>query len=146
VPEQRAARQVPEPDVPERRPVPTARFTPFASVTLILPASATRPDAVTAVLFEATWPLLISIETDVPLGQAAFDEVIWTFQSPSNVAAVDGVAKPSTANSEAAIRDFEDVVMTCPFGLDAIKVSQWLLDDRDCHHAQKSPAFRQGFR
>jgi len=56
---------VPEPDVPESRPVPTARFTPFASVTLILPASATRPDAVTAALFEATWPLLISIDTDV---------------------------------------------------------------------------------
>jgi len=127
---------VPEPDVPERRPVPTARFTPFASVTLILPASATRPDAVTAALFEATWPLLISIETDVPLGQAAFDEVIWTLQSPSNVAAADGAAKPSAAaNSEAAIRDFEDVVMTCPFGLDTIKVSQWLPDDRDCHHA-----------
>ena len=75
-----------------------------------------------------------------------FDEVFWTFQSPSNVAAVDGVAKPSTANSEAAIRDFEDVVMTCPFGLDAIKVSQWLLDDRDCHHARKNPAFPRGYR
>ena len=72
---------------------PTARFMPLASVTLMLPASATRPDAVTAALFEATWPLLIPIETDAPLVQAAFDEVICTFQSPSNVAAADGVAK-----------------------------------------------------
>ncbi len=31
---------------------------PLASVTRMAPASATRPDAVTAVLFEATWPLL----------------------------------------------------------------------------------------
>ena len=104
--------------------MPTARFMPLASVTLMLPASATRPDAVTAPLFEATWPLLIPIETDALLGQAAFDEVICTFQSPSNVAAVDGVAKPSAvANSEAAIRDFRDVIMTCPFGFDTISIS-----------------------
>ena len=116
VPEQRAARQVPEPEVPDSRPVPTARFAPLASVTLILPASATRPEAVTAALFEATWPLAISIETDAPLGQAAFDELIWTFQSPSKVAAADGAAKPiAAANSEAAIRDFEDVIMASPF-------------------------------
>ncbi len=80
--------------------MPTARFMPLASVTLMLPASATRPDAVTAALFEATWPLLIPIETDAPLGQAAFDEVICTFQSPSNVAAADGVAKPSAASKQ----------------------------------------------
>jgi len=114
--------------------VPTARFTPLASVTLILPASATRPDAVTVALFEATWPLLIPIETDAPLLQAAFDEVICTFQSPSNVAAADGVAKPSAANSEAATRDFRDVIMTYPFGLDTIRVSQRLREDCDCHH------------
>ena len=93
---------------------------PLASVTLMLPASATRPDAVTAALFEATWPLLIPIETDAPLLQAAFDEVICTFQSPSNVAAADGVAKPSAASSEAAMADFETLLMTCPcwFGHD----------------------------
>jgi hypothetical protein len=114
--------------------VPTARFMPLASVTLILPASATRPDAVTVALFEATWPLLIPIETDALLLQAAFDEVICTFQSPSNVAAADGVAKPSAANSEAATRDFRDVIMTCPFGLDTIRVSQRFREDCDCHH------------
>jgi hypothetical protein len=37
------------------------------------------------------------------------------------------------------------VIMTCPFGLDTIKVSQWLPDDRDYHHAKKSPALRRGF-
>ena len=79
---------------------------PLASVTWMAPASATRPDAVTVALFEATWPLLIPIETDAPLLQAAFDEVICTFQAPSNVAAADGVATPSAASSEAAIRDF----------------------------------------
>ena len=84
----------PIPMCPEA-PEPTARFMPLASVTWMSPASATRPDAVTAALFEATWPLLIPIETDAPLLQAAFDEAICTFQSPSNVAAADGVAKPS---------------------------------------------------
>ena len=64
------------------------------------PASATRPDAVTTGVFEATWPLLIPIETDVPLGQAALDEAICTFHSPSNVAATAGVA--SAANAMAA--------------------------------------------
>jgi hypothetical protein len=135
VPEQSAARQVPEPDVPERRPVPTARFRPLDNVTLMLPASATRPDAVTVALFDATWPLLIPIETDAPLLQAAFDEVICTFQAPSNVAAADGVAKPSAASSEATTRDFRGVTMTCPFGLDTIKISQRFHDDSDGHHA-----------
>jgi hypothetical protein len=129
--------------------VPTARFTPLASVTLILPASATRPDADTAALFEATWPLLIPIETCAPLLQAAFDEAICTFQSPSNVAAAHGVAKPSAASSKAAIADFRDLGMTCPFGLDTITISRRLHGDCDCHHpsipgekacSMKSPA------
>jgi len=108
---------------------------PLASVTWMAPASATRPDAVTVALFEATWPLLIPIETDAPLLQAAFDEVICTFQSPSNVAAADGAAKPSAAaNSEAAIRDFEDVIMTSPFGFDTNTISQQRSDYRDYHH------------
>ena len=54
VPEHKAARHVPDPDVPVSAPEPTARFMPLASVTRMAPASATRPDAVTAVLFEAT--------------------------------------------------------------------------------------------
>jgi hypothetical protein len=59
--------------------------------------------------------LLIPIETDAPLLQAAFDEVICTFQAPSNVAAADGVAKPSAASIEAATTDIRDFNMTCPF-------------------------------
>ncbi|MGY2906629.1 hypothetical protein [Bradyrhizobium sp. URHC0002] len=101
----------------------------------MLPASATRPDAVTVALFEATWPLLIPIETDAPLLQAAFDEVICTFQAPSNVAAADGVAKPSTASSEAVTADFKNFIMTCPFGLDTITISQRFHYGCDCHHA-----------
>lgn len=134
--------------------MPTARFRPFDNVTLMLPASATRPDAVTVALFEATWPLLIPIETDAPLLQAAFDEMICTFQSPSNVAAADGVAKLNAASSEAATTDFRDFTMTCPFGLDTITISQRLYEDCDCHHPSvlgekarsvKSPALRRGF-
>ena len=101
---------------------------------MMLPASATRPDAVTVALFEATWPLLIPIETDAPLLQAEFDEVICTFQAPSNVAAADGVAKPSAASSEATTTDFRDFTMTCPFGLDTVRLSHRFHDDCDCHH------------
>src|SRR6476620_8800933 len=110
---------------------------PLASVTWMVPAPAKRPDAVTVALFEATWPLLIPIETDAPLLQAAFDEVICTFQAPSNVAAADGVAKPSAASSEAVTADFQDFNMTCPSGLDTIKVSHRRLDDCDCHHGSE---------
>jgi hypothetical protein len=123
VPEHMAARHVPDPDVPVSMPEPTARFMPLASVTRMAPASATRPDAVTAVLLEATWPLLIPIETDAPLLQAAFDEVICTFQSPSKVAAADGVTMPSAAINATATTDFRDLTMTCPFNLDTISVS-----------------------
>ena len=42
----------------------------------MLPASATRPDAVAMVLVDATWPLLMPIETLAPLGQAALVEAI----------------------------------------------------------------------
>ena len=49
-----APRQVPDPDVAVRRPEPTARFMPLLSVTLMVPASATRPDALTATLLDAT--------------------------------------------------------------------------------------------
>ena len=69
-----------------------ARFIPLIRVTLMLPASATRPDAVTDALVDATWPLLIPIETVAPPPQAVFCEAIWTFHSPSNVAAEAGAA------------------------------------------------------
>jgi hypothetical protein len=45
------------------------------------------------------------METDAPLLHAAFDDVICTFQSPSNVAAADGVAVTSAASSDAAMAD-----------------------------------------
>jgi hypothetical protein len=122
---------------------------PLASVTWMAPASATRPDAVTVALFEATWPLLIPIETDAPLLQAAFDEVICTFQAPSNVAAADGVARLSAASSETTTMDFRDFIMTCPYGLDTIRISQWFHDDSDCHHASgrsEKPRVAAGLR
>ena len=73
VPEHSAPRQVPDPELAVRRPTPTARFIPLLSVTLILPASATRPNAVTMELVDSTWPLLMPIETLVPEGQAALE-------------------------------------------------------------------------
>src|SRR5438270_363649 len=53
VPVHMVPRQVPEPEVPLSRPKPTARLMPVLKVTLMLPASATRPDAVTAALLDA---------------------------------------------------------------------------------------------
>ena len=75
---------------------------PVLNVTLMVPASATRPDAVTVALFEAIWPLLIPIETEAPLLQAAFDDAICTFQSPSKVAAAAGVAITSAGEQQKA--------------------------------------------
>ena len=76
VPEHSAPRQVPDPDVAVRWPEPTARLIPVVKVTLMLPASATRPDAVIMASVDAIWPLLIPIETLAPLGQAALVEAI----------------------------------------------------------------------
>ncbi len=70
MPEHIGPRQVPDPDVALRWPEPTARLMPLTSVTLILPASATRPEALTPELADATWPLLMSIATLAPLPQA----------------------------------------------------------------------------
>ncbi|MCS3503032.1 hypothetical protein M2189_007454 [Bradyrhizobium japonicum] len=44
---------MPEPEVPLSRPKPTARLIPLLKVTLMLPASATRPDADTTALLDA---------------------------------------------------------------------------------------------
>jgi hypothetical protein len=75
--------------------------------------------------------LLIPIETDVPLVQAAIDEAICTFHSPSNVAAVAGVAAASAASKETAIADLRDGPMTCPLGLNTLKFSQRFGGDCD---------------
>jgi len=70
----------------------------------MLPASATRPDALIIPLFDATWPLLMPIETLVPLGQQVpLLDAIWTFQEPSNVAADAGAASESPARNKLAI-------------------------------------------
>ena len=81
MPEHIAPRQVPDPDVAVRRPEPTALLVPLLSLTLMTPASATRPEAVTIALLDATWPLLMPIATLLPLGHAAFLEAIWTFHA-----------------------------------------------------------------
>src|SRR5258705_3744307 len=65
---------------------------PLVRVTLMLPASATRPDAFISGLLDSTWPLLIPIEMVAPPPHAVFSEAICTFHAPSNVAAATGVA------------------------------------------------------
>ncbi|MBB4259480.1 hypothetical protein [Bradyrhizobium sp. CIR3A] len=85
VPVHSAPRQVPEPEVPLSRPKPTARLMPVLKVTLMLPASATRPDAVTAALVDAICPLLIPIATVAPLPQVSLEDEIRTFQAPSKL-------------------------------------------------------------
>src|ERR1700688_3459315 len=84
----------------------------------MLPASATRPDALISGLFEATWPLLIPIVTLAPLLQAAFCEAIWTFHAPSNVAAAAGVAIEIPRRKPAIIA-LRRLLMTCPCWFDA---------------------------
>jgi hypothetical protein len=49
---------------------------PLISVTLILPASATRPDALTPEFADAICPLLMSIDTVEPSPHAAFGDAI----------------------------------------------------------------------
>jgi hypothetical protein len=117
VPEHKAPRQVPDPDVLVRRPDPVARFIPLVRVTRMMPASATRPDAVIIALLEATWPLLIPIETLVPPPQAEFVEAIWTFQAPSKLAAAAGVVTgaPASNRMRAAMNILRRLGMTSPF-------------------------------
>jgi len=53
--------RLPDDDEPVRRPEPVAFLIPLARMTLILPASATLPEALTIEL--VTCPLLMPIET-----------------------------------------------------------------------------------
>src|SRR5260370_9504704 len=117
VPEHIVPRQVPDPEVAVRWPKPTARFIPLASVTWILPVSATRPDAIIGGLVDATWPSLMPIETVAPLAQAALGEAIWTSQEPSNAAAAPGVATaiPTTNTTRGAIAVLRQPSITSPF-------------------------------
>src|SRR5205807_10230289 len=86
----------------------------------MLPASATRPDAATIELFEATWPLLMPIETLLPALHAELDDVICTLQLPSNVAAAAGVATRNArrARMRAVKMTFPKCAMTYPCCLD----------------------------
>src|SRR4029079_13489156 len=117
VPVHSAPRHVPEPEVPLRRPKPTARLMPVLRVTLMLPASATRPDAVTAALLDAICPLLIPIATIAPLPQVSLDDEMRTFHAPSKVL----VAAPASASGMAmttsvATRALRKPSMTRPSG------------------------------
>src|ERR1700753_2039844 len=109
VPEHIAPCQAPEPEVALRWPEPNAGLMPLLSVTLMLPASATRPDADIMASFDSTLPLLMPIETLAPFGQAAWFDAIWTLHWPSKLAAAAGVAMaaPSSIRKRAAILALE---------------------------------------
>src|ERR1700761_2712847 len=119
VPEHIEPCQVPDPEVAERWPEPTARFMPLLRVTLMLPASATRPDAFIIASFDSTLPLLMPIETLAPFGQAAWLEAICTFHWPSKPAAAAGVAiaAPASIRMRVTILAFEKWFMTYPYVL-----------------------------
>jgi len=110
-------RQVPDPDVAVSRPEPVARFIPLDRVTLMVPASATWPDADIMALDDATRPLLMPMESVAPLPHVEFDELIRTFHSPSNVAAAAGVAADNPASNSMllAISALRRCLMTFPF-------------------------------
>jgi hypothetical protein len=65
----------------------------------MLPASATRPDAVIIASLEAIWPSLIPMETLAPSPQAELVDAIWTFQAPSKLAAEAGALTDAPASS-----------------------------------------------
>src|SRR4051794_2916117 len=131
VPVHMAPRHVPEPDVPLSRPKPTARLMPVLKLTLMLPASATRPDAETAALLEAIWPLLMPIATVAPLPQVSLDEAMRTFQAPSNVLALARAAGNAMVTN-ATKRHLRKLFMTRPFVEPAgILSCAW---DRRCDH------------
>ena len=89
---------------------------PLTSVTLMLPASATRPEAVIIALVEATWPLLMPIETWRRCRRRLLDEAIWTFHSPSKLAAAAGVANgiATSDRMRMAMIALRNCPMTCP--------------------------------
>src|SRR3954468_20761501 len=88
---------------------------PLTSVTVIPPASATRPDALTTPS-PVTLPLAIPIETVAPLPHSELDEAMRTFQEPSNVAAAAGDANGITRRAAVlvAITTLRKLVMACP--------------------------------
>lgn len=113
-----APRHVPEPEVPLSRPKPTACLMPALSVTLMAPASATRPDAVTAALLEATWPLLMPIATVEPLPQVSLDHEMRTFHAPSNVEpAASACVSGKATEIMVAKSPLRNPFMTRPLGL-----------------------------
>ena len=103
-----------------------ARLIPLIRVTLMLPASATRPEAFIMALVDATWPLLIPIETVAPPPQALLVEAIWTFHSPSKVAAAAGVAIGHAREQQDAGGDnrFAKLSHDVPLLLDAGRVTR----------------------
>jgi hypothetical protein len=107
-------------------------------VTLMLPASATRPDAVNAALLDPTWPLLIPIEMLAPLAQAARDDAILTSHSPSNVPAAAGVAADNPASRMAAMVALRTCSMAFPL-VEAAMVTRHAAAECDGSHAGGAP-------
>ena len=101
--------------MPLSRPEPIALLMPVLKVTLMLPASATRPDAVTAALPDAIWPLLMPMATVEPLPQVWLDDAMRTFHVPSNVEpAASACASGTTIASIVTKRPLRKPFMTRP--------------------------------
>jgi hypothetical protein len=88
---------------------------PLTSVTLMVPASATWPEACTIEL--DTLPLLMPIETVWPLPHSLLEEAMWTLHSPSYVFADAAVANEAAASNAmlVAMKIFRMYPMTSPF-------------------------------
>src|SRR5262249_36671441 len=134
VPEHIAPRQVPDPEVPERWPKPTARLISLRSVTLTTPASATWPAALTAASLDAILPLLMPIESVAPLPHSDEEDAMWTLHSPSKVAAL-ACAANATARSNATVSlVLQDCPMTSPLCLRRTRLARRVAGNRDGSH------------
>jgi hypothetical protein len=89
---------------------------PLASVTLIEPESATRPDALIMPPEEATRPLLMPKDAVAPSPHCELEEAMWTLHSPSKLAAAAGLASDRARQSGSVTsRILRNSPMTCPF-------------------------------
>jgi hypothetical protein len=94
---------------------------PLISVTLTTPASATWPEALTAALLDAMWPLLMPIESVAPSPHSDEEEAIWTLHSPSKLAALACAVSGAATSKASANLILQNCPMTSPLCLEHVK-------------------------
>jgi hypothetical protein len=98
-----------------------ARFSPLDIVTLILPPSPTRPEALNMPPAEATSPFSIAIVKLAPLGQSERLDEIWTFQWPSKpVDASAGETEMTAAASATRLDQITLLKVIAPSKIDLV--------------------------